>query len=123
MRRIRAKDTSPEMAVRSVVHNMGFRYRLHSPGLPGRPDLVLRSLKKIIDVRGCFWHKHGKCIDSHIPKSRLGYWEPKLRRNRERDEVNLKELRRMGWKVRVIWECETQNIERLATRLRRFLES
>ena len=123
MRRIASKHTAPEMIVRRLVHGMGFRYRLHAPHLPGKPDLVLTRHKKIVDVRGCFWHQHGKCIDSHIPKSRLSYWRPKLLRNRERDTFNVKQLRRLGFQVLVVWECEVKNQIRLAARLEHFLNS
>jgi DNA mismatch endonuclease, patch repair protein len=123
MRRIRSKGMKPEMIVRRLVHAMGYRYRLHSPSLPGRPDLVFSRLKKIIEVRGCFWHQHDGCIDSHIPKSRTDYWLPKLAGNRERDRKNLSELRRLGWRVLILWECEIGSSTRLATRLQRFLVS
>src|SRR5579872_2154742 len=102
MRRILSQNTSPEMIVRHLVHGMGFRYRLHVVRLPGKPDLVFPRLKKIIEVRGCFWHQHGRCIDSHIPKSRLDYWKPKLERNVQRDKTNEKTLRKMGWKMLVL---------------------
>lgn len=121
MSRIRSCDTSPEMIVRRLVHGMGFRYRLHVPDLPGKPDIVLPRLRRIIDVRGCFWHQHAGCIDSHIPKSRRSYWLPKLRRNRRRDEQNMRELRRLGWHVCVVWECEANAAARLSKRLARFL--
>jgi DNA mismatch endonuclease (patch repair protein) len=121
MRRIRDKNTSPEMAVRRLVHGMGFRYRLHAPKLPGKPDLVFSRLNKIIEVRGCFWHQHGKCADSHIPKSRLDYWLPKLQRNQHRDRKNARKLRALGWAVLVLWECEVCNIERVSGKIRRFL--
>jgi DNA mismatch endonuclease (patch repair protein) len=121
MRRIRAKDTSPELAVRRLVHGMGFRFRLHVPGLPGKPDIVLHRLKRIIEVRGCFWHQHCGCTDSHIPKSRVSYWKPKLLGNQERDKENQRKLRTLGWKVLVVWECETRNLNKLSRRLLRFL--
>lgn len=121
MRRIRSKGMKPEMAVRRLVHARGFRFRLHSSELPGKPDIVLPRLKKVIEVRGCFWHRHKNCIDSHIPKSRRGYWLPKLRRNQHRDEENLKSLRKLGWRVLIIWECEVSDVERLSIRLERFL--
>ena len=113
----------PEMVVRRIVHAMGYRYRLHSPKLPGRPDLVFPSLKKIIEVRGCFWHQHPGCIDSHIPKSRVQYWKPKLERNQQRDKENGRCLRKLGWRVHVVWECETKSTEILSRRLARFLEN
>src|ERR671922_374322 len=92
MRNIRAKNTAPELAVRRLVYGLGFRYRLHSAKLPGKPDIVLSRLKKIVEVRGCFWHQHKGCIDSHIPVSRIDYWRPKLRGNVKRDRQNQKRL-------------------------------
>jgi DNA mismatch endonuclease (patch repair protein) len=121
MRRIRSKDMKPEMVVRQLVHGMGYRYRLHSRKLPGKPDLVFSRLKKIIEVRGCFWHQHGGCIDSHVPKSRMDYWRPKLQRNQQRDLENIQKLRDLGFRVLVLWECEIAKDKRLAKKLRRFL--
>jgi DNA mismatch endonuclease (patch repair protein) len=122
MREIRDKNTSPEMAVRRLAHGLGYRYLLHSPKLPGKPDLVFPRLRKIIDVRGCFWHQHPGCIDSHIPKSRADYWAPKLERNRVRDLENLRVLKRLGWHVLVLWECETKDPRRLGARIKSFLD-
>src|SRR5579863_5915913 len=102
MRRIRSTDTSPELIVRRLVHGMGYRYRLHVASLPGKPDLVFVGRKKIIEVRGCFWHQHTGCIDSHIPKSRVRYWGPKLGRNKSRDAANLRRLRLQGWRVLIL---------------------
>ena len=122
MRRIRSKNTSPEMTVRRLVHSMGYRYRLHVKDLPGKPDLVFPRLGKIIEVQGCFWHRHAGCIDSHIPKSRVSYWQPKLERNAERDRANLRSLKRLGWQVLILWECEIgRGSEKLQKRLERFL--
>jgi DNA mismatch endonuclease, patch repair protein len=121
MRKIQAKNTSPEMAVRRLAHGMGFRYRLHSPKLPGRPDLVFTRLMKIVEVRGCFWHQHSGCIDSHIPKSRRDYWVPKLKRNQDRDAENLQRLKALGFRVLTVWECEVKDEKRLVTKLGRFL--
>jgi DNA mismatch endonuclease (patch repair protein) len=121
MRQIKSKGMKPEMAVRRIVHRLGFRYRLHVADLPGKPDLVFRRLNKVIEVRGCFWHRHGKCIDSHIPKSRIEYWGPKLERNRVRDAANLRHLKKLGFKVLVVWECEVPDEDRLTKRLTRFL--
>ena len=121
MRRIRSKDTGPEWIVRRTVHAMGYRYRLHVSGLPGKPDLVFPRLKRIIEVRGCFWHQHEGCLDSHIPKSRVEYWEPKLLKNKKRDLENLKQLKALGWKVLVVWECRTRRLSQLEDRLRTFL--
>lgn len=121
MRRIRSTGTAPEMVVRRLAHGMGFRFRLHIAKLPGKPDLVFARLKKIIEVRGCFWHQHRGCIDSHIPKSRSDYWGPKLERNCQRDRQNMRALRSLGYRVLVVWECETRKEARLKARLNRFL--
>jgi len=121
MRRIKSKGMQPELTVRRLVHSMGYRFRLHVSDLPGKPDLVFPRLKKIIDVRGCFWHQHGKCIDSHLPKSRIEYWRPKLQKNRRRDKTNIQKLEAFGWKVHVVWECEVGDLERLTLNLSRFL--
>lgn len=121
MARIRSKNTSPEMIIRRLVYQMGFRYRLHVARLPGKPDLVFFRLKKIIDVRGCFWHQHRGCIDSHIPKSRREYWYPKLKKNKERDKRNEANLRAEGWNVLTLWECELKDVEPLTRRITTFL--
>jgi DNA mismatch endonuclease (patch repair protein) len=122
MSRIRSKDTSPELIVRRLAYGMGFRYRLHAAHLPGKPDLVFSRLKKIIDVRGCFWHQHNGCIDSHIPKSRTDYWGPKLARNLKRDKHNEKQLRSLGWKILTLWECELRDARSAAKRIKAFLK-
>ncbi len=122
MSRIRSRDTSAEMIVRRLVHGMGYRFRLHVASLPGKPDIVLPRLNSIIEVRGCFWHQHSGCIDSHIPKSRLHYWRPKLERNQCRDEENGRQLRKLGWRVCVVWECETTATPKLTRRLAHFLK-
>lgn len=111
----------PELVVRRIVHGMGYRYRLHCPELPGKPDLVFPRLGKIIDVRGCFWHQHRSCVDSHIPKSRTEYWKPKLNRNKKRDTQNLAKLRKLGWEVLIIWECAAEDSDELSKRLQVFL--
>ncbi len=118
MSKIRSKDTGPEMTVRSTVHKLGYRYKLHDSTLPGKPDLVFKSLGKIIFVNGCFWHQHKGC--GRKPKSKLKFWNEKLDQNRKRDESNLRRLRRTGWKVLVIWECQLQQ-PRLGERLSTFL--
>ena len=111
----------PELAVRRLVHAMGYRFRLHVSDLPGKPDIVLARKKKIIEVRGCFWHQHGKCVDSHIPKSRIQYWRPKLQGNQRRDKKNTRALEALGWKVFVVWECEVQDLKRIKRVLSNFL--
>ncbi|MEE2691159.1 MAG: DNA mismatch endonuclease Vsr [Pseudomonadota bacterium] len=123
MSAIRSKGMKPEMIVRSLVHRMGYRFRLHVKDLPGKPDLVFRPRSKAIFVHGCFWHQHDdpKCLDGRLPKSRLEYWLPKLERNAVRDRSNQTALRAGGWKVLTIWECETKNLEKLEAKLRGFL--
>lgn len=121
MRRIKSKDTGPEWIVRRAVWRLGFRYRVHRKDLPGRPDLAFGPMKKVIFVHGCFWHQHSPdCADSRMPKSNLKYWEPKLRRNQERDTHAIAALTTMGWRVLVIWECETTKAG-LRERLQSFL--
>lgn len=120
MRRVRSKDTKPEMIVRKLVYGMGLRYRLHCRSLHGCPDLVLSSRRKVIFVHGCFWHRH-KCPAAKLPKSNYGYWRGKQDRNAERDERNATALRRDGWKVLTIWECEIKRPQLIERRLRRFL--
>jgi len=106
MSRIRAKDTAPELAVRSLVFSMGFRFRLHRRDLPGVPDLVFPGRKKIIFVHGCFWHGHDCQAGRRRPQSNAAYWLPKIERNQTRDQEHLERLAEQGWKSLVIWECE-----------------
>lgn len=108
MRGIRSTDTRPEMRVRKKLHGLGFRYRLHDRNLPGKPDIVMPRRKAAVQVRGCFWHSHD-CSGGRIPKSNTKYWKTKLSKNRSRDERNDAELRRMGWRLFVIWECAVQS--------------
>jgi DNA mismatch endonuclease, patch repair protein len=121
MRRIRAKGMRPELVVRSLVHKMGYRFRLHRKELPGKPDMVFVSLRKVIFVHGCFWHSHKGCKTAHIPKSNLNYWGPKLKRNRIRDAKHLAALKADGWKALVIWECETRGERALQERIKLFM--
>jgi len=126
MRRIKSKDMKPEMTVRSLVHALGYRYRLHRSDLPGKPDLVFSPRRKVIFVHGCFWHGHDNpgCVDGQRrPKSNLDYWLPKLARNQQRDQARIAELGQLGWSAMVIWECETRDSTSLAERLRHFLTS
>jgi DNA mismatch endonuclease Vsr len=120
MAAVRGKGTKPEIVVRRLVHGLGFRFRLHDRKLPGTPDIVFHSRRKIINVNGCFWHLHG-CSDSHVPASRRRFWKAKLERNRERDRSNLRALRRSGWRVLTIWECQLAEPERLQRRIEEFL--
>jgi DNA mismatch endonuclease (patch repair protein) len=120
MRAIRSKDMLPEPTVRSLVHKMGYRFRLHSKDLPGKPDLVFASRRKVIFVHGCFWHSH-RCKAAHIPKSNLDYWVPKLKRNQLRDQKNVEALAANGWDVLVIWECETKDYPGVSAKVMDFL--
>lgn len=121
MRRICSVNTKPELAVRSLVHRLGYRFRLHRRDLPGRPDLVFPSLRKVIFVHGCFWHQHRGCIDGREPKSNTDYWTPKLSNNKKRDRKNFSKLARLGWKHLVIWDCQTADGKKLEQRLKAFL--
>ncbi len=105
MSRIRSKDTKPELTVRRLLHALGYRYRLHRKDLPGKPDIVFPSRRKVIFIHGCFWHAHG-CRVSHRPKSNGAYWSPKLQGNVNRDEKALAQLRSLAWEAEVVWECE-----------------
>ncbi|MEQ1712517.1 MAG: very short patch repair endonuclease [Hyphomicrobium sp.] len=120
MARVRGRDTMPERIVRSAAHRMGYRFRLHVGGLPGCPDLVFPSKHKIIFVHGCFWHRHA-CKRGSLPASNIEFWREKLERNRNRDREALQALRRSGWRVLVVWECETRDSGRLNRRLSAFL--
>jgi DNA mismatch endonuclease, patch repair protein len=121
MSRIRSKDTKPELVVRCLAHRSGYRFRLHRRDLPGAPDLVFPKWRKVIFVHGCFWHMHPRCAMSRMPSSRREYWVPKLVHNRARDLKNIRRLRRAGWKVDVVWECETRQPGRVERKLRSFL--
>lgn len=122
MSRVRSKDTKPEMIVRRMIHGMGYRYRLHQKSLPGKPDLVFSSRRKIIFIHGCFWHRHQQCSFARLPKSHLDYWLPKLDGNLERDNSNCENLRKQGWDVMVLWECELLDKERLSMKIIEFLD-
>jgi len=123
MARVRGKDTRPEMAVRRLVFSMGYRYRLHDARLPGTPDLVFPGRGKVLFVHGCFWHRHTNCELARLPKSRLDFWLPKLEGNRKRDLKNQRLLRKSGWRIWVVWECELRDMDKLSRRIRRFLEA
>lgn len=123
MGKIRSKNTSPELAVRKLVFSLGYRYRLHRKGLPGKPDLVFPGRKKVIFVHGCFWHQHQNpgCKIARTPKSNKDYWLPKLQRNTERDVRHQHELNELGWDVLVLWECETRKPDVIAGKIKSFL--
>ena len=123
MSRIRGKDTKPVLVVRRLVHSMGYRYRLHRRDLPGTPDLVFPSRKRVIYVHGCFWHRHPYpgCPLSRLPKSRLEFWLPKLEGNRRRDFDNQRRLAELGWNFLVVWECQMKDIGELKGNICEFL--
>ncbi len=110
MSRVRAVDTKPEMAIRRLLHRMGYRYRLHVSVLPGRPDIVFPARKKIVLVHGCFWHRHRCQNGRRFPKSRSQFWRRKLEGNKVRDRQNILKLRRLGYAVRIIWECQVARV-------------
>lgn len=124
MSQIRSRDTTPEKTVRSYLHRRGFRFRLHRADLPGKPDLVLPKYESVVFVHGCFWHQHPDpdCPHTGIPDSNTDYWEPKLKRNVERDEEHRERLKAHGWNVEVIWECNI-NRERLEELCRAIAEN
>ena len=111
MRAIKSKNTSPEKRVRSSAHRLGLRFRIHRRDLPGSPDLLFPGRKTALFVHGCFWHRHENCTEATTPKTNTDYWSRKFRRNMERDRENRKKLEEEGWKVLVIWECETKTRE------------
>lgn len=121
MAAIRGHNTKPEILVRSMVHRIGYRFRIHKHKLPGRPDIILPRHRKIIQVHGCFWHAHTDCKISRTPKSNEQYWTPKLKRTVERDKRNLQALNDLGWDVLTVWECEIKDTDQLAERILRFL--
>ncbi|MGB7406184.1 MAG: DNA mismatch endonuclease Vsr [Pacificimonas sp.] len=120
MGRVRGKDTKPEMIVRRIAHGLGYRYRLHSKDLPGRPDLVFPRSRKAIFVHGCFWHRH-ECKKATTPKSNTEFWQRKFARNIERDRIAVQELQSLDWNVMVVWECETVILDHLHKKLSAFL--
>jgi DNA mismatch endonuclease (patch repair protein) len=120
MSRIRGKHTAPEMVVRSLLHRLGYRFRLHSKSLPGRPDIVLPKYKTVVFVHGCFWHRHRGCRNCTTPTNNRKFWVKKLEGNAARDKVHRRVLRRLGWRLLVVWECETEksmDLGRLSKRL------
>jgi len=120
MSQIHSKDTKPELIVRSILHRLGYRFRLHRKDLPGRPDVVLPRHKKIVLVHGCFWHGH-LCKIAPGPKSNTAYWSPKIETNRARDARNRAALASLGWDVLELWECEIRDVKTTEERLLRFM--
>lgn len=120
MRQIRSKNSKPELAVRSVLHQMGFRFRIHRRDLPGSPDIVMSKYKVAIFVNGCFWHGHNNCKKATIPKTNISFWQKKIEMNKKRDEKVQCDLNEIGWKISTIWECEIilykENLAQLLSR-------
>jgi DNA mismatch endonuclease (patch repair protein) len=123
MAAVHTKDTGPELALRRLVHRLGYRYRLHAAELPGRPDLVFRPRKKVIFVHGCFWHRHAKCRYATTPKSRTLFWQAKFAANIARDQRNLSDLKKAGWRVLTIWQCQLKKPSNVAKRTNEFLKN
>ena len=121
MSKVRSRDTGPEMAVRRTAHGMGFRYRLNVKDLPGHPDLVFPKFRKAIFVHGCFWHAHEGCKLFRVPSTRPDYWRQKFATNRARDKRVIVELEDRGWRILVVWQCETMDLGTLAAKIRSFL--
>jgi DNA mismatch endonuclease, patch repair protein len=121
MRAVRSRNTRPEILVRQMAYHLGFRFRLHRPDLPGKPDIAFPAQRKAIFVHGCFWHQHKGCRRATVPKSNRNFWRLKLARNVARDTKQLAAIRKRGWRVLVVWECEIKNERLLAARMRRFL--
>ena len=122
MSHISGKNTKPEILVRSLLHRMGYRFRIHKKDLPGRPDICLPKHKKVIFVHGCFWHGHENCPRSKRPTTNVEFWNKKIDGNIERDRENIKKLKRLGWQTLTIWTCEIKNQEELKNKLISFIE-
>lgn len=122
MSRIRSKNTRPELIVRSLLHHVGYRFRLHLATLPGKPDIVLPKYKTVIFVHGCFWHRHANCKYAYTPKSKRAFWSKKFRNNVERHKIVKNQLRKLGWKVVVVWECEVVNEDKLIRKMKALLK-
>ena len=114
MSRVRSKNSGPELIVRRLAFRLGFRYRLHAKDLPGCPDMVFRSRRKVIFIHGCFWHRHEDCALARLPKSRIEFWGPKLEANRKRDGRTRRALAHTGWKILTVWECQLGDLARLS---------
>ena len=123
MSRIKGRDTGPEKRVRSILHRLGFRFTLRRVGLPGKPDVVLPRRRTVVFVNGCFWHQHAGCQNAGLPKTRTDFWVSKLTGNTDRDQRNSAALRRLGWRVLVVWECELVDEAKLERKLLRKLRS
>ena len=122
MSRIQSGNTKPEKTVRSILHGLGYRFRLHQKNLPGKPDIVLARYNSVIFVHGCFWHRHKECKNASVPKTKKTFWEEKFKANIERDIKVKNELKSNGWRVLVVWECELTDVESVEKELGKFLK-
>lgn len=123
MSRIKGKNTKPELLVRSLLHRLGFRFRLHRKDLPGSPDIVFPGKKSVIFVHGCYWHRHNGCPKATTPSTNTNFWKDKFEKNVKRDKKAKQELKRLGWNVLVVWECELKEVEVLIEKLTSFLDT
>lgn len=121
MSRVSSKNTGPELILRSILHGLGYRFRLHGKQLPGKPDIVFSKRKKVIFVHGCFWHGHAECRFGRLPKSNVALWEPKIERNKVRDKKVVAALTAAGWTSMVVWQCELKDLPALENRIAAFL--
>lgn len=124
MSKIRSKNTKPELILRSALHKLGYRFRIHRNDLPGKPDIVLPKYHTVIFVHGCFWHYHKDCREGRIPDTNSKFWKEKLQKNKARDEKHVRKLRRLGWKVMRVWECQIEKKpEKVMNRIEKFLNN
>ena len=122
MSRISGKNTRPEKSVRSILHRMGLRFRIHRKDLPGKPDIVLTKFRTVVFVHGCFWHQHKRCKYANIPKTRTDFWKEKFYENKKRDLYNVRKLKKDNWKVLTVWECELHEVHKLENRLKKLFQ-
>ncbi len=123
MKKVKGKNTKPEILIRSMLHRMGYRFRLHRKDLPGNPDIVLPKYKKVIFVHGCFWHGHQGCKRASLPATNRQYWVNKIKKNKVRDAENMKKLKESGWTPLILWTCRLKNREKIKKELVDFLEN
>jgi len=122
MSRIKSANTSPELKLRSLLRKKGIRYRKNVKSLPGKPDIAISKDKKIIFINGCFWHQHSNCSRATMPKTNKNYWESKFKRTIKRDKENKKELKKLGWNILTLWECEIKKEKKIDKKIRLFVK-